>query len=160
MTTFANRMARRSDLYNRSASARVRKIINRSVVRRMPSRTLTRTATRPTVRMSARPRAVIRTRPGIYTSARLSLLPVGSGVGPGVGPGAGVDRGVGGAGGLPGGGLTGGITNALGGIGGDVSSTFGGIIEQAKALIPTAIKIIAAVIILKILLWLLKGRGK
>jgi hypothetical protein len=48
----------------------------------------------------------------------------------------------------------------LGGIGGDLQAFGGNILDQFKALIPTAIKIIAAVVVIKIVLWLVRGRRR
>jgi hypothetical protein len=64
---------------------------------------------------------------------------------------------------VPGGGLGtvaaaggGGLSTALGL--GDVGDTMGGIMDTIKGLIPIAIKIIIAVIVVKIVLWLIRGR--
>jgi hypothetical protein len=46
----------------------------------------------------------------------------------------------------------------LGGIGESVSSFGSGIVNTVKEYIPLAIKVILAVIVIKIVLWLLRGR--
>jgi hypothetical protein len=46
----------------------------------------------------------------------------------------------------------------LGGIGESVSSFGSGIVNTVKEYIPLAIKVVLAVIVIKIVLWLLRGR--
>jgi hypothetical protein len=64
---------------------------------------------------------------------------MGAGAGGGAGAGAGADLG-------------------LGGIGDSISSLGSGIVDTIKEYIPLAIKVILAIIVIKIVLWLLRGR--
>jgi len=109
--------------------------------------------TRPGVNIPTRPGVNIPTRPGVNIPTR----PVLGGIIPTIiaqpaQPGEGLITPS-----VVGGGL-GGL--GLGDIGGDIKAFGGNIIDQFKALIPTAIKIIAAVIIIKIVLWLMRGRRR
>ena len=63
-------------------------------------------------------------------------------------------------GGLPAPSAGGGLGLGLSGIGSSISSYGGNLLNQVKTLVPLALKIIAAVIIVKIILWLVKGRRR
>lgn len=137
------------------ASSRIQSLIRRSVVRRPTTRSTSMTSSLlRSRRISTRPTARPTTRimGGSARSMLQSVLPAaGAGAG-GVTPARGATAAEGVA--------TGGLGLSLGGIGGDISSTAGGIINQFKSFIPTAVKIIAAVVVLKIVLWLIKGRRR
>lgn len=138
MSTFAERGISRNNLLRR---------VNIHPTPRMVSRTTMLTRSRPGINIAS--------RPGINNLTSTMSASAPSSLQRSIQP-------VAGAGGLPGAGLTGGVTStlstALGGIGGDISSTFGGITDQVKSFIPIAVKIIGVVLILKIVLWLVKGR--
>ena len=72
---------------------------------------------------------------------------------------AGVVKTAGDTGGVTGGGLDLNL-GFLGDIGTNIESFFGDTIERGKDLIPVALKIVAAVIIVKIVLWLVRGRRR
>lgn len=89
-----------------------------------------------------------------------TFLSGGGGVGQtGLDPaGAALGAGSGGALGGLGGGALGGLGTGIGGIGGDISNIGSGIMDTAKSYAPLAIKIVLAIIGIKILMSILGGR--
>jgi hypothetical protein len=105
--------------------------------------------TLPTGRSVVSPVAGDRT--GIVPPSTLSTQGAFGGESGGMGAGAGA-----GAGGGAGAGA--GADLGLGGIGDSISSLGSGIVDTIKEYIPLAIKVILAIIVIKIVLWLLRGR--
>lgn len=112
----------------------------------IPSRpTLTQPRPMPTPRPTLTPTTRRLTRPsgaiigGLTPTVRAAMPPRAD-----ISPGA-----------LPTGGMFGGL---FGGIESELRSTGSGIINTVKGLIPTATKIVAAIVILKMVFWLLKRR--
>lgn len=150
MSTILDRLSSRRDIMTRSTPIPSR-------INIIPTRRTATITPRPTVSMRARPTISMTARPTSTGALLQTILPVAGAAGQM--PARGV-AGASGAGGLPGGGLTGGLSTSLGGITGDIGATFGGIVDQAKGFIPTAIKIIAAIVVIKIVLWLVRGRRR